>query len=79
MSDMAGSQITRAARLFVLLTGGILAGMVPLGILPSLTQMADHFSAQGNGALIAQNVITIVAPTMALGAPADRLAHRSFR
>ena len=69
MSDMAGGRIIRAARLFVLLTGGILAGMVPLGILPSLTQMADHFSAQGNGTLIAQNVITIVAPTMALGAP----------
>jgi predicted MFS family arabinose efflux permease len=69
MSDMAGGRIMRAARLFVLLTGGILAGMVPLGILPSLTQMADHFSAQGNGTLIAQNVITIVAPTMALGAP----------
>jgi len=66
---MAGGRITRAARLFVLLTGGILAGMVPLAILPSLTQMAEHFSAQGNGALIAQNVITIVAPTMALGGP----------
>ena len=69
MSDMAGGRILRAARLFVLLTGGILAGMVPLGILPSLTQMADHFSGQGDGTLIAQNVITIVAPTMALGAP----------
>ena len=69
MTQTAGGRTTRAARLCVLLTGGVLAGMVPLAILPSLTLMADHFSAQGDGALISQNVITIVAPTMALGAP----------
>jgi MFS family permease len=65
-SDSAG---TRAARLFVLLSGGVLAAMVQLAILPALTKMADHFSDQGDGALIAQNVTTIAAPTMAFGAP----------
>jgi len=64
-----GSLGSRAARLFVLLSGGVLAGMVQLAILPSLTQMAAHFSDQGDGAFIAQLVTTIAAPTMAFGAP----------
>ncbi|HLG89602.1 MAG TPA: MFS transporter [Alphaproteobacteria bacterium] len=65
-SENAG---VRAARLFVLLSGGVLAGMVQLAILPSQTQMAEHFSNQGDGALIAQYVTAIAAPTMAFGAP----------
>jgi MFS family permease len=68
----SGSRFLAGARLTVLLSGGALAAMVQLAILPSLTQMAAHFSGQGgalDNAAIAQLVLTIAAPTMALGAP----------
>jgi MFS family permease len=67
-----GNRFLTTARLTVLLSGGALAAMVQLAILPSLTQMAAHFSSQGgvlDSATIAQLVLTVAAPTMALGAP----------
>jgi MFS family permease len=68
-----GSALAEFARLFVLLSGGALAAMVQLAILPSLTQIAAHFSGQGSGAIdgasIAQLVTTISALTIVLGAP----------
>lgn len=68
-SEQAPSSGGSFARLFVLLSGGILAAMVQLAILPSLTQMAAHFSDQGDGAFIAQLVTAVAAPAMAFGAP----------
>ncbi len=61
------------ARLCVLLSGGALAAMLQMVILPSLTQIAAHFSGQGggmfDGATIAQLVMTIAAATLMVGAP----------
>ena len=51
VSDRQGSAIAEFARLSVLLSGGALAAMVQLAILPSLTQIAAHFSGQGSGAI----------------------------
>jgi MFS family permease len=59
--------ILRAA---VLLAGGIFTGMVQLAILPAMPLMAKHFAGSEGGDLIAQNITTIAAPAMALGAPA---------
>jgi MFS family permease len=71
--NAGGSTLFEAARLFVLLSGGALAAMVQLAILPSLTQIATRFSGGGGGAIdgatIAQLVTTIAAPTIILGAP----------
>ena len=61
------------ARLIVLLSGGALAAMVQLAILPSLTEIAAHYAGQGkavlDGASIAQLVMTVAAPTIVVGAP----------
>jgi len=61
------------ARLIVLLSGGALAAMVQLAILPSLPQIAAHYAQQGtavlDGASIAQLVMTVAAPTIVVGAP----------
>ena len=69
-----GTPLTEQQKLsaVLLLSGGALEAMVQLAILPSLTQMAAHFSNQGgvlDSATIAQLVLTVAAPTMALGAP----------
>jgi MFS family permease len=56
--------------------------MVQLAILPAMTAMAAHFTDAGyDGAFIAQNVMTVAAPTMAVGAPligwlAERVGKR---
>ena len=84
---MAGTErggLVGALRLIVLLSGAALAAMVQLAILPSLTQMAAYFSSQGTGAFdsatIAQTVMTIAAPTMAVGGPlASWLIGRSSK
>lgn len=68
-SHKIGVSGASVARLFVLMSGGVLAAMVQLAILPSLTQMAAHFSDQGDGAFIAQLVTAVAAPAMAFGAP----------
>lgn len=62
--------VVRALRLVVLLSGGILAGMVQLAITPAVTRMAAELAKNGgDGAFMAQNVITIPAIFMAIGAP----------
>jgi MFS family permease len=84
---MAGTEkggLIGALRLIVLLSGAALAAMVQLAILPSLTRMAAYFSGQSTGAFdsatIAQTVMTIAAPTMALGGPlASWLIGRSSK
>lgn len=64
------SPLFRAVRMLVLMGGPVLAGMVQLAILPALPGMAAHFTALGqDGTFVAQNVTTIAAPAMALGAP----------
>jgi MFS family permease len=76
------SAVYRALRLVVLLAGGILGAMVQLAIAPALPGMAAYFTAGGqDGTFVAQNVTTIAAPAMALGAPlvgwlAGRLGKR---
>ena len=71
MSDtVPQSALFRAVRMLVLMGGPVLAGMVQLAILPALPGMAAHFTALGqDGTFVAQNVTTIAAPAMALGAP----------
>jgi MFS family permease len=82
VSETGGSGAMRALRMLVLMAGPVLAGMVQLAILPAMPGMADHFTALGqDGLFIAQNVTTIAAPAMALGAPfvgwlAGRLGKR---
>jgi len=71
--NAGGSKLFEAARLFVLLSGGALAAMVQLAILPSLTRIAAVYAGDGSGAIdgasIAQLVTTVAAPTIVLGAP----------
>jgi MFS family permease len=71
--NAGGSTLFEAARLFVLLSGGALAAMVQLAILPSLTRIAAVYAGDGSGAIdgasIAQLVTTVAAPTIVLGAP----------
>jgi len=71
--NAGGSTQFEAARLFVLLSGGALAAMVQLAILPSLTRIAAVYAGAGSGAIdgasIAQLVTTVAAPTIVLGAP----------
>ena len=70
MSESSESALFRALRLLVLLAAPVLAGMVQLAILPALPGMAAYFTGQGqDGMFVAQNVTTIAAPAMALGAP----------
>lgn len=70
VSENSESVFFRALRLLVLLAGPILAGMVQLAILPALPGMGTYFTSLGqDGTFVAQNVTTIAAPAMALGAP----------
>src|SRR5579859_7887880 len=69
-SEHNESALFRALRLVVLLSGGILAGAVQLAITPAVTQMAgDLAKSGGDGGFMAQNVVTIPALVMAVGAP----------
>jgi MFS family permease len=64
------SAVFRALRLVVLLSGGILAGMVQLAITPAITQMgADLAKGGGDGMQLAGSVVTVPALIMAFGAP----------
>ncbi|HEX4507731.1 MAG TPA: MFS transporter [Alphaproteobacteria bacterium] len=68
-------------RIIALLSVSALAAMLQLAILPSLTQLSEHFSSKASGAFdgpaIAQIVTTISALTLVLGAPvAGWLAQR---
>lgn len=74
MSSVAVGQesaLFRALRMVVLLGAPVLAGMVQLAVIPAQTGMAAHFAEQGvnDPAFAAQNVMTISAPVMAIGAP----------
>ena len=64
------SALFRTLRLVVLLSGGILAGMVQLAITPAVTEMAaDLGKSGGDGMLLALRVVTVPALVMAFGAP----------
>jgi predicted MFS family arabinose efflux permease len=64
------SAIFRGLRLIVLLSGGILAGMVQLAITPAVTEMAADLGKGGaDGMLLALRVVTVPALVMAFGAP----------
>jgi len=70
VSEAQGSALYRAFRMVVLMGGAILAGMVQLAILPGMPEMGAHFAGAGHdGTLIAQNVTTISALSMAVGGP----------
>jgi MFS family permease len=56
-------------RLAVLVSGGGLAGMAQMAIVPSLPQLAAHFADKGDGTFIAQQIMTIAGPALAIGAP----------
>jgi predicted MFS family arabinose efflux permease len=81
-AERGETALYRALRLVVLLSGGILGAMVQLAIVPALPGMAEYFTAGGrDGTFAAQNVTTIAAPAMGLGAPlvgwlAGRLGKR---
>ncbi len=69
-TDAQGTALFRAMRMIVLLGGAILAAMVQLAILPAMPEMGAHFASGGlDGTLIAQNVTTISALSMAFGGP----------
>jgi MFS family permease len=68
-SDNAASAGLGRAGLMALLFGGGLAGMAQMTIVPSLPQLATRFADAGDGAFIAQQIMTITGPALAIGAP----------
>src|SRR5437879_13755854 len=57
------------AFLGVLLSGGALAGMAQMAIVPALPQLAARYADGGDGTFIAQQVMTVAGPAMAVGGP----------
>jgi len=53
----------------VLLSGGALAGMAQMAIVPALPQLGTHFADGGDGTFIAQQVMTVAGPAIAVGGP----------
>lgn len=53
----------------VLLSGGALAGMAQMAIVPALPQLAARYADAGDGTFIAQQVMTVAGPALAVGAP----------
>jgi MFS family permease len=68
-ADGALSPSFGRVRLAVLVSGGGLAGMAQMAIVPSLPQLAAHFADKGDGTFIAQQIMTIAGPALAIGAP----------
>jgi len=78
----AGSPGVGRLGLAVLLSSGALGGMAQMAIVPSLPQLAAQYSSQGDGAFIAQTVMTVAGPAITIGAPllgwlAGRIGNRS--
>jgi len=57
------------AFLGVLLSGGALAGMAQMAIVPALPELAARYAGSGDGTFIAQQVMTVAGPAMAVGGP----------
>jgi MFS family permease len=53
----------------VLLSGGALAGMAQMAIVPALPAIAARYADAGDGTFIAQQVMTVAGPALAVGAP----------
>src|SRR5579859_5628734 len=53
----------------VLLSGGALAGMAQMAIVPALPELAAHYADGGDGTFIAQQVMTVAGPAIAVGGP----------
>jgi MFS family permease len=68
-SDRPVSRGADLARLFVFLSGGALTAMAQMAILPSMPQLAARFAGEGDGPFIAQQVMTVAGPALAIGAP----------
>jgi predicted MFS family arabinose efflux permease len=64
------SAVFRTLRLIVLISGGVLAGMVQLAITPAITAMAKDLGEGSDGMALALRVLTVPALVMAFGAPA---------
>ncbi len=70
MKPESESTVIRALRLVVLLSGGALASMVQAAVTPAMAQMAaDLGRGNGDGVFFAQNVVTVPALALAVGAP----------
>ena len=68
-ASVTASRGAELARLFVFLSGGALTAMAQMAILPSLPQLAARFAGEGDGPFIAQQVMTVAGPALAIGAP----------
>jgi MFS family permease len=53
----------------VLLSGGALAGMAQMAIVPALPELAARYADAGDGTFIAQQVMTVAGPALAVGGP----------
>jgi len=53
----------------VLLSGGALAGMAQMAVLPALPELAVRYADVGDGTFIAQQVMTVAGPALAVGGP----------
>ncbi len=65
----AGPIRFEGALLGVLLSGGALAGMAQMAIVPALPQLAARYADTGDGTFIAQQVMTVAGPALAVGGP----------
>jgi MFS family permease len=69
VNEGAGPIRFEGAFIGVLLSGGALAGMAQMAIVPALPALAARYADAGDGTFIAQQVMTVAGPALAVGAP----------